>query len=1468
MPMPAFITSGEVISGPPPVHENPLRKDSREKAGYCFGGGFGSFRNCGDIKSLIPTDLHSAIFDDIPDNLDPKKLITIDESNDKHYLNNAAFGRAYDDVLDLSFKLKRFAETNPDIFYDQVCLPLIDHTYEVLEKFFATENLVLVPNCTFGIKSIIEHLVQEKGHKNLAQLTPIYGSTGKLMDYYKSTGYVDKVLKITPGRGQNALIEENPAVIVEALEDAYALQEFTVLFCDQVASQTGRALSLDPIAKFCKENNVVLVVDGTQSCQLFFGKNKKQLKNIDYFVMSTHKWISNVKTCGVVVFKDVNSAPTPPAFSFGWENNNSEMLSIEKIRARFQWLGMLESYISYITLSKAVKIFSKYGEAQMKMAAEALEKGIADVLQLKAVLPKTSNSRVINIVELENSQFEPMGDITRIQNAFQDYGIYVSVKKYGKGCADASTQNYKPEEDVDPCPTDLCTKGRKVSGALEICNKLKPKFYIRISCWSFSKADNFEALNLVFNNNLKLSTSNNNALRHQFLHTFELYERLFSVLKTEGFFYRGERLRHHPIFYYAHSAVFFINKLVISGYLPLAKRIDPKLESVMSVGVDEMSWDDILEDNYEWTSMSTDEREIYLSNIRSYRQKVKELILNMLDSNPLVSPVKQGSFHWVLLMGMEHEKIHLETSAVIISQIPTDLIRKNHQFNFRTYYDEKSDVYCPADAPSNTLVRIPGGEVTMGKDHHEQDLYGWDNEFGNERKTLKPFKASQMLVSNAEYLEFVEAGGYEEKGGQWWSEEGWRFVKDLDVSGPRFWIGKTHYRTLLKVIPMPWDLPVEVNNLEANAFCKWKSSQVGKDLRLMSHEESFHMRQIAKKQTSNSNLNKYASPTPVNLYGGQINGKNVFDISGNVWRHSVSVLTIMEGFKTDPFYNDFTLPTIDGFHNHILGGSWISLGNCSNLNARYGFRRHFYQYAGIRYVCSENDYHDKVMRIFDGIAIGHQITEHFSNFTDPVLMQKKPIQNWPEKFGQMAAEHINREAQSNSVKTKVLFAHGGVGRSVLEILRNCQDLVVDYTDTTANNLQVLEHLLEHRKVQWYQQVEGKLVEHMEFSLNESETSEGILEEEGNSISYWQADYTNMRPQLSGYAIIVVDFRIKDAAQEIEHLASKLQERGLLIMGGIEDAAGNGSSSGRSSPVRQAHNLSVLNKYFHEVPCDEALETYAHIYKETRNKHQYAVSNFSVWRKKMDSEVDEFETVEGTETVTLRPDTTAEYYEDKNILTSYDQFHFGHGLLGIRNFPERMAEVCIDACKRFKINFGVALDAGCGPGRTAMELCKAFTKVEAYDYSESFVDMMLENKVQKGLYNLTAYQGDSHIQNQLTTEKFDLIFACNLIDRLHTPIEWVKQSQEMLRDGGLLIIASPYTWKPEHTPVENWLGGYLKDAESHFTVDGLKEALLPNLVLLEEKKIPFVIPDADGTFQYTYSNCTIFGDSSKENLLKN
>jgi len=58
-----------------------------------------------------------------------------------------------------------------------------------------------------------------------------------------------------------------------------------------------------------------------------------------------------------------------------------------------------------------------------------------------------------------------------------------------------------------------------------------------------------------------------------------------------------------------------------------------------------------------------------------------------------------------------------------------------------------------------------------------------------------------------------------------------------------------------------------------------------------------------------------------------------------------------------------------------------------------------------------------------------------------------------------------------------------------------------------------------------------------------------------------------------------------------------------------------------------------------------------------------------------------------------------------------------------------------------------------------------------------------NSLDQGVTNLRAYQGDSHKQEELTDEKFDLIFGCNLIDRLHTPSQWVQQSKvQGCRDG--------------------------------------------------------------------------------------
>ena len=62
---------------------------------------------------------------------------------------------------------------------------------------------------------------------------------------------------------------------------------------------------------------------------------------------------------------------------------------------------------------------------------------------------------------------------------------------------------------------------------------------------------------------------------------------------------------------------------------------------------------------------------------------------------------------------------------------------------------------------------------------------------------------------------------------------------------------------------MPWKWPAEVNNLEAAAFCKWKSEKIGKSVRLLAHEEGFYLRQNAEDLLANTNMNYYGSPSPV-----------------------------------------------------------------------------------------------------------------------------------------------------------------------------------------------------------------------------------------------------------------------------------------------------------------------------------------------------------------------------------------------------------------------------------------------------------------------------------------------------------------------------------------------------------------------------------------------------------------------------
>ena len=83
----------------------------------------------------------------------------------------------------------------------------------------------------------------------------------------------------------------------------------------------------------------------------------------------------------------------------------------------------------------------------------------------------------------------------------------------------------------------------------------------------------------------------------------------------------------------------------------------------------------------------------------------------------------------------------------------------------------------------NQLLSVSGGCVKLGK---KDNTYGWDNEFGKQEIEVKDFKASQFLVSNKEFLEFVDGDGYQNS--SYWCEEGGQWLQSLKPSYPKFWV--------------------------------------------------------------------------------------------------------------------------------------------------------------------------------------------------------------------------------------------------------------------------------------------------------------------------------------------------------------------------------------------------------------------------------------------------------------------------------------------------------------------------------------------------------------------------------------------------------------------------------------------------------------------------------------------------------
>ncbi|WP_158782471.1 5-histidylcysteine sulfoxide synthase [Pantoea sp. BAV 3049] len=676
-----------------------------------------------------------------------------------------------------------------------------------------------------------------------------------------------------------------------------------------------------------------------------------------------------------------------------------------------------------------------------------------------------------------------------------------------------------------------------------------------------------------------------------FTQTWTLYESLFDCLASEKAYYtKAISLRHPLVFYFGHTATFYVNKMMAGGLI--TDRVDDNIEAMMAIGVDEMSWDDLDTSHYQWPT---------LSELRDYRGKVRHLVETFIKEMPLTLPIGWDSPAWVILMGIEHERIHLETSSVLIRQLPLAWVKP--QPHWPVCPSARHDL---ASVPPNRLVAVDGARVTQGK---TDDTYGWDNEYGTQVSEVKPFKASQMLTSNAEYYEFITAGGYQDD--RWWDKEGLGWRNFASAKMPTFWVGtpdqpeQLRLRLMAEEVPMPWDWPAEVNQLEAAAFCRWKADETGKSVQLPSESEWLVLRErLAGDRMAevpgNINLAWWASSCPVDRFAQG----DFFDLVGNVWQWTTTPTNGLEGFKVHPLYDDFSTPTFDGKHALIKGGSWISTGNEALKSARYAFRRHFFQHAGFRYVVSS-----------------HQEKMSLNPYeTDGMVSQYLDFQFGPDYFGtpNYAAALVDIACRITDKRGRALDIGCATGRASFELARHFKEVVgMDYS---ARFIDVALQLTSGEDFRYVTQEEGDLVEYRQVRLKDF----GLDTELTGRIQFVQGDACNLKPQQDHYDLVLASNlidRLRQPKRFLQDITTMIRSGGVLMLSSPytwleeftpkENWLGGIRENGEALTTYQALQR-LLAADFEEIAAPQDVPF---VIRETARKYQHTVAQLTIWRKR-------------------------------------------------------------------------------------------------------------------------------------------------------------------------------------------------------------------------------------------------------------
>ena len=302
----------------------------------------------------------------------------------------------------------------------------------------------------------------------------------------------------------------------------------------------------------------------------------------------------------------------------------------------------------------------------------------------------------------------------------------------------------------------------------------------------------------------------------------------------------------------------------------------------------------------------------------------------------------------LLNVAIEHRLMHIETLAYMLHQLPAERIIRHAVAPVQI-----------TPAAKHRMIAIPGGAVTLGLDR-DSGVFGWDNEFELHSADVQDFEIDQYMVTNRQFLAFLNGGGYETR--SYWTDDDWNWKSASSISHPVFWKKNNDtwfFRTMFGEVPLPLEWPVYVSHAEAAAYARWAGQS-------LPTEEQWHRAAYGSSEGAQREFpwGRYApdpslgnfdladwDPAPVNAYP---RGKSAFGVEGmlgNGWEWTSSIFRPLPGFQPFPFYPGYSANFFDGKHFVMKGASMRTAACMLRPTFRNWFQAHYqYVYAGFRCV--------------------------------------------------------------------------------------------------------------------------------------------------------------------------------------------------------------------------------------------------------------------------------------------------------------------------------------------------------------------------------------------------------------------------------------------------------------------------------------------------------------------------------------